>query len=186
MVALVVVAVTLIIAIRGYRETNPKGAIEGASADQLKLADQFRAQLAADSTDIQANIGLANVLFDTSNWSEAIVHYRAAIARDSTRATTFVDLGVCYYNLGDTEQAEKLFRLGLVRDPQQPVALFNLGVVAEKNGDNQTALKYFHQALDNHPPEGMNQAIMDAMKRVQTALGAKAPPISKGPDKSGF
>jgi Flp pilus assembly protein TadD len=186
MAAVVAVVVAIVIAIRGYKQTNPTEKIDGATQEQLKHADEFRAQLAQDSTDIQANIGLGNVMFDTGNWSEAIIHYRAAIARDSTRATTFVDLGVCYYNLGDTDEAEKLFRLGLQRDPQQPVALFNLGVVAERKGDNPTALKYFHQALDNHPPEGMNQAIADAMKRVQSAMGATPGKIPAGASKSGF
>jgi Tfp pilus assembly protein PilF len=97
-----------------------------------------------------------------------------------------VDLGVCYYNLGDTDSAEKLFRLGLERDPQQPVALFNMGVVAERKGDNEKALKYFHQALDNHTPEGMNQSIMDAMKRVQAALGKQGGKLPAGAEKSGF
>jgi cytochrome c-type biogenesis protein CcmH/NrfG len=186
MAAVVAVVVAIVIAVRGYKQTNPKSAIDGATQEQLKHADEFRAQLAQDSTDIQANIGLANVMFDTGNWSEAIIHYRAAIARDSTRATTFVDLGVCYYNLGDTDSAEKLFKLGLERDPQQPVALFNMGVVAERKGDNEKALKYFHQALDNHPPEGMNQSIMDAMKRVQTALGKTGGKLPEGAAKSGF
>ena len=187
MAAVVAVVVAIVIAIRGYKQTNPNSAnIDGASKQQLEAADQFRAILAKDSTDIQANIGLGNVLFDTGNWSEAIIHYRAAIARDSTRATTFVDLGVCYYNLGDTEEAEKLFQLGLDRDPKQPVALFNLGVVAERKGDNQTALKFFHEALDNNPPEGMNQAIAEAMKRVQSALGATPGKIPAGASKSGF
>ena len=186
MAAVVAVVVAIIIGVRGYQQTNPRSAIDGATQEQLKAADQFRALLAKDSTDIQAHIGLANVMFDTGNWSEAIIHYRAAIARDSTRATTFVDLGVCYYNLGDADMAEKLFRLGLDRDPLQPVALFNLGIVAEKKGDNETALKYFHQALDNHPPEGMNQSIMDAMKRVQAALGKEPGKLPKGADKSGF
>ena len=186
MVAVVVVVAALVVAIRGYKQTNPKSVIDGASQEQLKAADQFRAQLAQDSTDIQANIGLANVLFDTGNWSEAIIHYRSAISRDSTRATTFVNMGVCYYNLGDSDTAEELFKLGLERDPKQPVALFNMGVVAERKGDNKTAFKYFHQALDNHPPEGMNQAIMDAIKRAQTAIGAKPDKIPAGAEKSGF
>jgi tetratricopeptide (TPR) repeat protein len=186
MAAVVAVVVAIVVAIRGYKQTNPTSHVDGANQEQLKAADQFRAQLAQDSTDIQANIGLANVLFDTGNWSEAIIRYRAAIARDSTRATTFVDLGVCYYNLGDAGTAEQMFRLGLQRDPQQPVALFNMGVVAESKGDNQTALKYFHQALDNHPPEGMNQSIMDAMKRVQTAIGKTGGKLPEGAAKSGF
>ena len=95
---------------------------------------------------MDARIGLANILYNTSNWSEAIVHYRSAIRQDSSRATALVDLGVCYYNLGDAPDAERLFELALQRDPHQPVALFNLGIVSERRSDYAGAMKYFHRA----------------------------------------
>ena len=154
--------------------------VEGAKEDQQKRADAFRDSLAKDSTSVTAHIGLADVLYDTGNWSDAIVHYRAALARDSTRATTLVDLGVCYYNLGDARSAEKLFLQALRRDPHQPVALFNLGIVHERRDDFNEALKYYHLAMQSDPPESMKQPLVDAMMRVQKQLGIKAPPLPEG------
>ncbi len=179
LVAAVAAATAVIIGVRGYKQTNVTP-IEGAKVDQQKRADQFRTALAQDSTDTQAHVGLGDVLFDTGNWSDAIIEYRAALARDSSRASTLVDLGVCYYNLSDTQQAEKLFQLALVRDPRQPIALFNLGIVNERRGDNKEALRYLHLAMENGAPESMNQALVEAMQRVQKAVGAQAPPLAPG------
>jgi len=172
-------AVVLYYGVQGFVRNNAP-AVEGSTEDQQKRADQLRAALDRDSTNVDARLELANLLYDTANWSEAIVHYRAAIARDSTRIHAIVDLGVCYFNLGDTAEAEKLFRLALARDPHQPVALFNLGIVSQQRNDHKTALGYFHRALMSNPPEEMKKALMDAMQRSFKASGATPPPISDG------
>jgi hypothetical protein len=168
--------IVIFTAIRGYHENNT-AVVEGSSENQQQRADSLRTVLARDSTNVDAHIALADVLYDTGNWSDAIVHYRAALARDSSRATTFVDLGVCYYNLSDSQQAEKLFKLALQRDPHQPVALFNLGIVAQRRGDHQAALQYFHRSMETSPPDEMRQPLMEAMQKSMDALGKKAPPI---------
>jgi tetratricopeptide (TPR) repeat protein len=155
-----------------------KPQVEGSNQDQQKQADLFRAALAKDSTDVEARIGLADILFDTGNWSEAIVHYRSAIHRDSTRVGAIVDLGVCYYNLSQPDDAERLFQLGLARDPHHPFALFNLGIIQERRGDLAQALQYFHRALESAPPENMKPSILEAMQRVQKQTGKAAPPLS--------
>jgi tetratricopeptide (TPR) repeat protein len=122
-------------------------------------------------------VGLADILFDTGNWSEAIIHYRAAVRRDSSLVTAMVDMGVCYYNLSDADEAERLFRLALARDPHQPFALFNLGIVYERRKEPAEALKYFHQSLESAPPENMKQALLEAMKRVAAQTGKNAPAL---------
>lgn len=154
--------------------------VEGAAPDQQKRADEFRAALARDSTDVAAHIGLADVLYDTGNWSEAIVHYQAALRRDSTRVTTIVDLGVCYYNLGEAPHAEDLFQLALRHDPHQAVALFNLGIVNEQRSNFDAALRFYHQALESQPPEDMRAPLIDAMKRLQVKTGRTPPPLPDG------
>ena len=170
-------AVVVVVAIQGYSRNNSPPVIEGSSPEQQKSADQLRATLEQDSTNIEARIELANLLYDTGNWTEAIVHYRSAIARDSTRITAMVDLGVCYFNLSAPREAEQLFLLALERDPRQPVALFNLGIVSQQRGDHKAALGYFHRALVSGPPDPMKSALMDAMKRSYDATGAKAQPL---------
>ena len=151
--------------------------VEGSNQDQQHRADAFRLALEKDSTNVDARIGLANVLFDTANWAEAIVHYRFAIAKDSSRTSAIVDLGVCYYNLSQPARAEELFQLALSKDPHQPMALFNLGIVHERRSDHAGAMSYFHRALESQPPEEMKSAIIEAMQRTQQETGNNAPPL---------
>lgn len=152
--------------------------VEGSNPDQQDQANVFRAAVARDSTDTRSRVGLADILFDTANWSEAIVHYRAAVRQDSTLVTAIVDLGVCYYNLSDPDEAERLFLLALAKDPHQPFALFNLGIVYERRDQPEQALKYFHSSLESGPPENMKQALIEAMQRVAKQTGRDAPPLA--------
>lgn len=154
--------------------------VEGASEAQSQRAAQLQQALAADSNDVVAQRAYADILYDTANWPEAIVHYRAAIRRDSSLATAMVDLGVCYYNLGHADDAEHLFDLALQRDPHQPVALFNLGIVYESRQENEKALEFFHRAMQAGPPESMKQVLQQHMEGLMQKLGKTAPPLPTG------
>ena len=164
-------------------QTNVQRAVqpvEGANESQRQRAEQLQQALASDSNDVAAQRAYADLLYDTANWPEAIVHYRAAIRRDSSLAPAMVDLGVCYYNLGRSDEAEKLFDLALQRDPHQPVALFNLGIVYESRQENEKALSFFHRAMEAGPPESMKQVLQDHMSGLMEKLGKKAPPLPSG------
>lgn len=165
------------IAVQANLERETK-AVEGSNRGQQEQANAFRAALDRDSTDTLSQVGLADILFDTGNWSEAIVHYRAAVRQDSSLVTAIIDMGVCYYNLSHPDEAERLFRLALARDPHQPFALFNLGIVYERRDDPEEALKYFHQALESAPPENMKPALLEAMQRVAQQTGKDAQPLT--------
>jgi cytochrome c-type biogenesis protein CcmH/NrfG len=151
--------------------------VEGSSEAQQARADSVLRVLAKDSTNVAARVRLGDILYDTGNWSDAMVQYRAALRLDSSLVPTLVDLGVCYYNLGDPERAEQHFVAALARDPHQPVALFNLGIVCERRKDLHAALQYFHRALQSGPPDDMHQPLIEAMTRVQEKAGAKPPPL---------
>jgi tetratricopeptide (TPR) repeat protein len=151
--------------------------VEGANQDLQKHVDELRATLERDTTNVDARVALADILYDTANWNDAMVQYRSVIRQDSSRATAIVDLGVCYYNLGYIDEAKRHFELGLKREPNHPIALFNLGIVAERQNDLEGALKYYHSAIRSNPPEQMMQPLAEAVGRVQQALGRPAPPL---------
>ena len=175
----VLTAILLWTAIDANRQrTQQSLAVEGAKPDQQHAADAAQKALARDSSDIEAHIALANVLYDTGNWPAAIVHYRAAVRRDSSRVPPLVDLGVCYYTLGETSEAERIFELALARDPRQPVALFNLGIVGEQRDQLDQALRYYHRAMEAAPSDEVRQALATAIQRAEQKL--KAPPGSAG------
>ena len=165
--------------VNGWKQSNTPQ-VPGSNESQQKRVDDFRARLDKDSTDVGARLGLANVLYDTGNWSEAIVQYRSVLAHDSTQVTAIVDMGVCYYNLSQSDEAERLFHLALNHDPHQPVALFNLGIVSERRGDYEAALKWYHAALQSAPPEEMKDPLVQAMQRLQQKTGKKPPPLPDG------
>jgi tetratricopeptide (TPR) repeat protein len=171
--------IVLFVAIQANVE-RARQPVEGSSEDQQKRADEIQAALEKDSTDVRAHVALGDILYDTGNWSQAIVHYRAALRRDSTLTSTIVDLGVCYYNLGHSGEAEEFFQEALRHDPHHPVALFNLGILAERKQEWQPALQYYHRALESQPPEAMRQPLVDAMTRVQQKTGRTAPPLPDG------
>jgi len=154
--------------------------IVGSNPSQQANADSVLQVLARDSTNILARVRLGDILYDTGNWSEAIVQYRAAVRLDSSLATAIVDLGVCYYNLSDPIEAERHFMLALARNPHLPEASYNLGIVHERRKDYRRALGFFHRALQSGPPEGMHQPLVEAMARVQELAGAKPPPLPDG------
>ena len=165
-------------AAQGFWKSNLRP-VEGARPEQQQQADLARRTLAKDSTNLAARIDLANILYDTGNWGEAILHYKAANRLDPQRPTTLVDMGVCYYNLSHFAEADTLFEHALLIDPNQPVALFNLGVVAESQERYPEALGFFHRAMQANPPEGMKQPLVEHLKTVMAKTGTAAPPIGR-------
>jgi len=165
-------------AAQGFWKSNVPP-VDGANAQQEQRADAARAVLAKDSTNVTARIELANVLYDTGNWSEAIVHYKSAERLDPKRSTTVVDMGVCYYNLGRFAVAESLFQHALTLDPNQPVAMFNLGIIAESKGDWNTALTQYHRAMQANPPDEMKQMLQQRIQQAMEKTGRTPPPLNK-------
>ena len=151
--------------------------VEGANANQAKQAEELRAALARDSTNIDAHVALGNILYDTANWGEAIVHYKAALARDPSRVPVLVDLGVCYYNSSVADSALTYFQRALALDPHHPVAHFNMGVIYENRHQWKDALSQYHLALEADPTDDLKQSVIAAMQRVQQASGTSAPPL---------
>jgi Flp pilus assembly protein TadD len=135
--------------------------------------------LAKDSTNVTARIELANVLYDTGNWGEAIVHYKSALRLDPNRATTVVDMGVCFYNLGKFAEAESLFQHAIVLDPHQAVAMFNLGIIAEAQERWDEALVQYHRAMQSGPPEGMKAILEQHIQAAMAKTGKTPPPLAR-------
>ena len=163
-------------AAQGFWHSNARP-VEGAGPEQQQRADLARQTLEKDSTNLAARIELANVLYDTGNWSEAIVHYKTAARLDPTRSTTVVDLGVCYYNLSAVATAESLFHRAIAMDSHQAVAMFNLGIIAETRQRWDEALAQYRHALEMSPPEAMRRVIEDHVETVRAKLAdASQPP----------
>jgi len=160
-------------------EQAPQTQVAGSSAAQKEEYDRLVGMLTQDSTNVDARNRIADILFDTANWNEAMIQYKSVVRQDSSRVPAIVDLGVCYFNLGDQVTAERLFQLALSKDPTQPIAWFNMGIVAEQKNDPEGAMRYYHKAIENNPPTSMQQPLAAAMQRLQQKLGRTPPPLER-------
>ena len=161
-------------------QKNNAPPVEGASAAQQREADSLRTVLRRDSTDVGANVEYGNLLYDTANWAQAVVHYGRALERDSSLTGVMVDLGVCYYNMGRPDRAGELFQLALRREPDKPQALYGMGMVREAGGDVDGALRYYHRAMDAAPTQEMKDGVARQMQQLIQKSGRKAPPLEPG------
>lgn len=178
-VGVLAVLAVLYTAYKGFQKNNAAPPVAGASVQQQQQADVLRGEIARDSTNLNAQVQLGDLLYDTANWPEAIVHYKTVLRLDPKRVGTMVDLGVCYYNLSQPAPAESLWNQALAIDPNLGQAMFNLGLLSENDGNLEKALQYYHSAMRTGTL-GNGQQLSDAIARVSQKLGRKAPALPQG------
>jgi len=175
----VMAAALLWTAFTSFRKNNAPP-VEGANVAQQREADSLRSVLERDSTNVGANVEYGNLLYDTGNWPEAVVHYGRALERDSSLTNVMVDLGVCYFNMSRPDRAAELFQLALRREPDKPQALYGMGMVRETAGDVDGALGFYHRAMELAPSQEMKDAVLKQMQQLIQKSGRKAPPLAPG------
>ncbi len=179
----IAVLIIMYTAFKGFQQNNAPSPqqVAGANEEMQHAATMARGELAKDSTNVNARIMLANILYDTANWSEAIIHYRSALRSEPNKVTTLVDLGVCYFNLGSSDDAVVLFQKALALEPNHPVALFNMGVVRESQNQFNEALDFYGRASRaKDVPAPMLQGLAEATQRVKDKMSGAPPAMGGG------
>lgn len=92
--------------------------------------EETEKQLKQDPNNVQLNVQMGNLLFDSQKYEDAIPYYKKALEHEPHDPDVLVDLGVCYFNLEDYDKAKGLFQEALDVNPDHVNALYNLGVVA--------------------------------------------------------
>jgi tetratricopeptide (TPR) repeat protein len=131
-----------------------------------------------DSTNVAARISLANALYDTANWDEAIVHYKSAMRFESAAGHHDRRPRRVLYNLSAFAVAESLFKQAIAIDPKLPQALFNLGVVAEQQQRWDEALDYYHPLDAGRRAARGASGDREAHHERDAALGQEPPPLN--------
>jgi DNA-directed RNA polymerase subunit alpha len=129
----------------------PTGAMP---ADVLEHVQQYKAALARDPKDVQANIGYGNLLFDSGQWENATKHYQAALEKAPGNADVRVDMAIALHNLGQDPKAIQELERVTREAPGHKNAWLNLGVICSGTGDRKTAIRAWERylALDPNGP----------------------------------
>jgi hypothetical protein len=128
---------------------------------------RYRQALAANPGDVQANIGLGNLLFDSGQWEKAIDHYSKALEKEPRNADVRVDRAIAYHSLNQDPKAKEELIAVTRSHPEHRNAWLNLGVVSANMEDNATAIRAWEQYLKLDPNGTHSAAIRDELKRMK-------------------
>jgi len=136
-------------------------------AEVMAQVQQYKAALARDPDDLQANIGFGNLLFDSSQWQKAVDHYALALAKDPGNADVRVDMGIALHELGQNQRAvDEMSRVTRER-PDHKNAWLNLGVVSSQMGDRATAIRAWDRYLALDPNGPHAAAIREQVQQLK-------------------
>ncbi len=129
----------------------------GGSAPQrmppqvVQLVQSYKAALAKNPKDLEANTGLGNLEFDSGQWQKAIDYYSRALEIDPGNADVRVDRAVAYHATGQNDTAKKELLRVTREKPTHKNAWLNLGVVNRELGDRAGALRAWEEYLKLDP-----------------------------------
>jgi cytochrome c-type biogenesis protein CcmH/NrfG len=153
----------------GAQAGAPQGMGQGQMpAEVAKMVSEYRQKLATNPDDVEANIGLGNLEFDSNQWPKAIEHYQKALEKAPGNADVRVDMAVAYHNLGQNDKAKGEMERVTRENPTHRNAWLNLGVVSAEMGDRATAIRSFEAYLKlqpNGPHAASIRAQIEDLKR---------------------
>jgi len=150
----------LVVAVELFSKREPTPVQDQAAAPQMQAANiqlagqisELEMQVAANPSDMQALLKLANMSHDGRFFDKAITYYRRYLDKNVKDANARVDLGICYFENGDNDEAQKQMLTALKYDPKHLQAHFNLGIVNLKARRIQEANDWFKRTIALAPP----------------------------------
>lgn len=128
---------------------------------------KYRQVLAGDPGNLEANIGMGNLLFDSGQWEKAVQHYAKALEKDPKNGDVRVDMAIAHHNLGQNDLAVSELKKVTQDLPEHRNAWLNLGVVSATVGDNATAIKAWERYLVLEPNGSHAASIRDEIARLK-------------------
>lgn len=143
----------------------PQGAMP---PEVLKMISDYRQRLATNPDDVEANIGMGNLFFDSNQWEKAVDSYQRALSKTPDNDDVRVDMAVALHNLGQNAKAKEEMERVTRNNPSHRNAWLNLGVVSVEMGDRASAINAWEQYLKlepNGPHSASIRAQIEDLKR---------------------
>jgi len=117
----------------------------------VQMVQAYKAALAKNPNDLDANIGLGNLEFDSGQWLKAIDYYSRALTIDGKNADVRVDRAIAYHATGHNDTAKKELLRVTREKPDHKNAWLNLGVVNHELGNRAEAVRAWERYLELDP-----------------------------------
>lgn len=116
-------------------------AMDPASAGQIKpgsggmppfvkkMVDDYKAAIEKNPKDTKALVGLANMYYDSGQYTKAIDYYEKMVEIEPNNSNVRADLGTCYFYTNVFDKAISHLKKSIESDPSNLNARYNLGIV---------------------------------------------------------
>jgi len=133
----------------------------------IEALAKYRNALATDPTNVEANVGMGNLMFDAGKWDKAVEFYTTALKKDPKNADVGVDRAVAYHSLGQDKRALEELKRITRENPSHKNAWLNLGVVAGSMGDNKTNIEAWETYLKLEPTGQHSDAVRGELAKLR-------------------
>jgi predicted Zn-dependent protease len=133
----------------------------------IEALAKYRNVLAEDPTNVEANVGMGNMMFDSGKWDKAVEYYTVALKKDPRNADVAVDRAIAYHSLGQESQALAELKRVTREHPDHTNAWLNLGVVAGAMGDNKMNIEAWEKYLKLEPTGPHSDAIRSELAKLK-------------------
>jgi tetratricopeptide (TPR) repeat protein len=112
-----------------------------------KMVEGYKTALAKNPKDLDALNGLANMYYDSGQYSKAIDYYEKIVSIDGNNSNVRADLGTCYFYTQVPDKAIKNLSIALEHNPENLNARYNLGIVFKTQGKISEARKQWEAMM---------------------------------------
>jgi len=138
------------------------------SFDLNNKVNMYQDVLNRDPKNLNALIGLGNVLMDAGRFPEAVDAYGKALEIEPSDVNVRTDMGTCFRRIGRPEKAVEAYRQSLTYQPTHSQTLANLGIVLLydlNRGDE--ALEAWEKLLEVDPAHRMADQVRQEVARLK-------------------
>jgi len=159
--------------------TGMPGGGEQPTPEQMKkMADTqaapFIAQLKSDPNNVEFLTKIANIYYDTQQYSTAIDYYRQVLNLQPANAGVRTDFATAIWYTGDADTAIAEFNKALSYEPNKSNTLFNLGVVKwQGKMDINGAVAAWQKILDTNPNYEGKDKVLQLIAQAKKHSGMK-------------
>jgi cytochrome c-type biogenesis protein CcmH/NrfG len=163
---------------RAGNQAPPPTSEQPTPQQMKKMADTqaapLLAQLQSDSQNAELLAKIANVYYDTQQYSEAIAYYQRALQLQPANTSVRTDLATAIWYTGDADAAISEFNKALAYEPNKANTLFNLGVVKwQGKMDINGAVAAWQRLLASNPSYENKQKVEELIAQAKSHSGVK-------------
>jgi len=154
----------------------------------LRSAEQYKAVLAANPSNIDAGLGYGELLLTEYQFRAAGEQFQSVLAlklEPVQRDRALVGLGSAQYARGNYSDAIDTYRLLLARKPDEPTALAFVNIALRKSGDLDGAIEGWRRFLLKQPEMGRAKVHLAEAEQLRTAIVRQKAIVAAHPGDAG-